>query len=249
MRRLISADMNRILRKIPLLLGFVIATAILILSVLVFQFLYGAYATVFTYSVCVVLPATELLFSIITFLCVYGDEVRSMAMISAIGRGLTREKVIFAKFLDTVMISALMNAALMLVIFIIQLISGAEVDHTQAVMIYCSVFTVFYRTIGYVAIATLFLIISWNVPFSTIMLAACSILIPGFMFLFKDTRLIATYHIDRIFLDAIGNMALTDLVLGLTREGLFLYLKGFLLYTVLSMIITILVFRKKELEF
>ena len=249
MRRLISADMNRILRKILLLAGFILAAAILILSVLIFQYVYGADASIFTYSVCLVLPGTELLFSVITFLCVYGDELRSMAMTSAIGRGLTREKVIFAKFLDTVIISALMNAALTLVIVVLQLIYGPEIDHTQMIMIYCSVFTVFYRTIGYVALAALFLFISWNIPFSTIALATISILIPGALLLFKDTGLITTYHIDRYFLSTIGDMALTDLVLGLTKEAILLYLKGFLLYTVLSMIITILVFKKKELEF
>ena len=39
------------------------------------------------------------------FTCVYGDELKSGTMITAIGRGLSRTKVILAKFIDTLVLS------------------------------------------------------------------------------------------------------------------------------------------------
>ena len=249
MRRLISADINRIMHKKTLWISLILGIVLLAVAVAGYKFTFVWDGTVFADAIFLMLYFLEFTFGLLTFLFVYGDEVSSMALITAIGRGLTREKAVLAKFLDTVIVTLVMNVILTLFIFIFQLAFGADLTHDQAVWVYFAVITGLYQCLGYLTISALFLFITWNIPLAVLIYTACSILIPGAFLLFSDTTLVAQYHIDRYYYGTMADMALTDIVLGLPAEGASLYLKGFLTYVVLALILTILSFRKKELDF
>ncbi len=249
MRRLISADINRIMHKKLLWICLGLGILLLGASALGFKVAFVWDGSIFTYAMGFAIPFLEFVFGILTLVYVYGEEVRSMTMITAIGRGLTREKLILAKFLDTVIISVMLNAVMSLFIFIFQLISGAGLTQSQGTLVYLTVFTGLYRTLGYLTVSALFLFITWSIPLSVLVYSAFNLLIPTAFLLFPDSTPVAVLHIDRYYFGSIAGMALTDFVLGLPTEGAALYLTGFLAYILLPLLLMMLVFRKKELDF
>ena len=249
MRRLISADINRIMHKKLLWICLGLGILLLGASALGFKIAFVWDGSIFTYAMGFAIPFLEFVFGILTLVYVYGEEVRSMTMVTAIGRGLTREKLILAKFLDTVIISVMLNVVMSLFIFIFQLISGAGLTHSQGTLVYLTVFTGLYRTLGYLTVSALFLFITWSIPLSVLVYSAFNLLIPTAFLLFPDSTPVAVLHIDRYYFGSIAGMALTDFVLGLPTEGAALYLTGFLAYILLPLLLMMLVFRKKELDF
>ena len=249
MRRLISADINRIMHKKLLWICLGLGILLLGASALGFKIAFVWDGSIFAYAMSFAIPFLEFIFGILTLVYVYGEEVRSMTMVTAIGRGLTREKLILAKFLDTVIISIVLNVVMSLFIFIFQLISGAGLTQSQGTLVYLTVFTGLYRTLGYLTVSALFLFITWSIPLSVLVYSAFNLLIPTAFLLFPDSTPVAVLHIDRYYFGNIAGMALTDFVLGLPTEGAALYLTGFLAYILLPLLLMMLVFRKKELDF
>ena len=159
MRRLIRADLRRILSK-P---GFYVCPAILFAL-----FLYGLvrepveydsyYSSLdvqltYLYPFLVLLPV---------FTCVYADELRSGTMIPAIGRGLSRAKVILAKFIDTVILSF---AFCLFFLVTDQITFGrfsVVLTKVQELRILSAYVSSWLQIVGYCAFAAIFVYLTWN---------------------------------------------------------------------------------------
>ena len=159
MRRLIRADLRRILAK-P---GFYICPVILFAL-----FLYGLfrepvdydsyYASLdiqlfYLYPFFVLLPV---------FTCVYGDELRSGTMIPAIGRGLSRTKVILAKFLDTLILSLGFYLFFLLTDQITFDRFSVVLTKVQVLRVFSAYAAAWLKNLGYCAFAAVFVYLTWN---------------------------------------------------------------------------------------
>lgn len=159
MRRLIRADLRRILAK-P---GFYVCPVILLAF-----FVYGLFADPvdydsyyasldlqlsFIYPFLVLLPV---------FTCVYGDELRSGTMIPAIGRGLSRTKIILAKFLDTLILSLGFYLFFVLTDQITFDRFSVVLTNVQVLRIFSAYAAGWLQMLGFCVFAAIFVYLTWN---------------------------------------------------------------------------------------
>lgn len=159
MRTLIRADLRRILAK-P---GFYICPLILFAL-----FVYGLFKSPveydsyydsldiqlnYLYPFLVLLPV---------FTCVYGDELKSGTMITAIGRGLSRKKVIIAKFIDTLVLSLAFCLFFLLMDQITFDRFSVVLTKVQVLRIFSAFAAAWLQILGYCAFAAIFVYLTWN---------------------------------------------------------------------------------------
>ena len=159
MRSLIRADLRRILSK-P---GFYICPAIFFAL-----FLYGLFSEPveydsyyssldiqlsYLYPFIVLLPV---------FTCVYGDEMRSGTMISAIGRGLSRTKVILAKFIDTLILSLGFCLFFLLMDQITFDRFSVVLTKVQILRVFSAYAASWLQILGFCTFAAVFVYLTWN---------------------------------------------------------------------------------------
>ncbi|MCR5138478.1 MAG: hypothetical protein K6C12_15525 [Oscillospiraceae bacterium] len=152
MRRLIRADLRRILAK-P---GFYICPVILL--ALFFYGLFGEPVDYDSYYANLDLQLSYILpFFVMlpVFTCVYGDELRSGTMIPAIGRGLSRTRVIVAKFIDTLLLSLAFCLFFLLTDMITFSRFSVVLTKIQAMRIYSAYAAAWLKIQGYCAFAAI----------------------------------------------------------------------------------------------
>ena len=119
MRRLIRADIRRILKKPSVMILFCIALAFLGFHVIGSFLAYEKDPVVPVKDLISHMGMPELVIGLVILFGVYSDDFRSMSYSSVIGRGLTRSKLVLAKLLDTVILAALISPIANTGIFII----------------------------------------------------------------------------------------------------------------------------------
>ena len=159
MRSLIKGDLRRILAK-P---GFYICPAIVFAL-----FLYGLFTEPVDYdsysaSLDIQLFYLYPFFVLIpVFTCVYADELRSGTMIFAIGRGLSRKKVILAKFIDTLLLSLVFYLLFLLMDLITFDRFSVVLTKMQVLRILSAYAAAWLKLLGYCAFAAVFVYLTWN---------------------------------------------------------------------------------------
>ncbi|MBQ8076064.1 MAG: hypothetical protein IJ237_08780 [Oscillospiraceae bacterium] len=159
MRRLIRADLRRILAKPGFYICPLISFALFIYGLFSSSIEYDSYYSNLDIQLAYIYPFLVLL---PIFTCVYGDELRSGTMITAIGRGLSRTKVILAKFIDTVLLS------LAFVLFFL-LMDQITFDRFSVVLTKVQILRVFsayaaawLQILGFCTFAAIFVYLTWN---------------------------------------------------------------------------------------
>ena len=96
------------------------------------------------------------------FTCVYGDELRSGTMIPAIGRGLSRTKIILAKFLDTLILSLGFYLFFLLMDQITFDRFSVVLTKVQILRIFSAFASAWLKILGYCAFSAIFVYLTWN---------------------------------------------------------------------------------------
>lgn len=240
MRRIIRGDIRRVLLK-P---GFYVLPVIYLvfsLSGLSSGKEYGfedMYTTmVFAYKYIVsyfaILPV---------FMGIYVDELKSDALVIAIGRGMSRKKIILAKFLDGVILTVLLFAVFFasdLVTFAFYMITPTSLQMTRAALL---VVAACVKAIGAMGFASIFVYLSWN--------ASAGIVVEIITVAFAQTALNWIQEHLRIPLLDISLIGQADQACANLAAGKpwFIQSGAVILYLALFIVISIVVFNRKELE-
>ena len=96
------------------------------------------------------------------FTCVYGDELKSGTMVTAIGRGLSRTKVILAKFLDTLVLSLTFCLFFLLMDQITFDRFSVVLTKVQILRIFSAFASAWLKILGYCAFSAIFVYLTWN---------------------------------------------------------------------------------------
>ena len=236
MSKLIKADLRRILRK-NILYIFTVLLAI------------AAIATKNGKTPGQQIDAMEammdglgiILISIPVLLCVYGDEFRSGSMQIAIGRGVSRTKIIVAKFLDCVILSLVSALLLSVIIFIKNALTGLPISEKQSVMLFVYALLIVVKACGYFAISAFFMMMSFSI--------AGGLMIDLFMLMFFDRILKAIQYKLKIGLYDMSLSGLTEDAYRAISAGSF---PGMLIVAIVIIVVVIgataFTFNRKELE-
>ena len=247
MKNLIFADVKRILRK-P---SYWIVLGICLLISLLWTIQSkgdGLSGLSFASNQGTAIKTMNLFIGIAIYVSVYADEFTSNSMQCLIGRGISRRRLLIAKFINCVIVTFISYGIYTLFITIVGLGMGAKMNASESSFLYISILVNAFTVLGYATISMIILFWSKNVAYAT--------LVDAFLLFAGDTLLsglnaipvINLLHIDRhIFAHAL-ECAKVDLLLtgGTAIFTMFWHVAKI---CAVSIILAYLLFRKKELDF
>ncbi|MBQ8076065.1 MAG: hypothetical protein IJ237_08785 [Oscillospiraceae bacterium] len=249
MRRLIRADIRRILKKRSVILLFLIALGYLCFQVIGSFLAYEQDPFVAVQNMMSKIAMPEIILGLVILFGVYADDFRSMSYSCVIGRGLTRSKLVLAKLLDTVILSVFMYGIITLILSLSLKLMGCTFTPRLSRAFYMTVLVTVYKTVGYIALSSMILYITNNIPLSTIFLLLLYIAVPFSTLLFSLNPQVKAFHVERIHYAGIADNAFSDLLFGSVGMAIGKLLLGLVVYLGLVLFVTIKIFDKKELEF
>lgn len=184
------------------------------------------------------------------FLSIYSDDFKSKAMQIAIGYGIDRNKIILTKAIETVILSVISGVLLGVLVTVVPKILGLTLTHEQFLELTLGALTGILKIIVYVGISTILVYHYQNAMYGTI----------SFVLLGSGTvGMILNLILSQQFVvDLVGNLTEHMFTTLLAMEKLNYMTKGsfnitsiieIILYMVIPVIVSMIIFRKKELEF
>ncbi len=249
MRKLLTADITRVATKI---MPWILLAASYVLFVVII--LDGIDDSVdLAYFFLDIVQTCDSHFSLIigfgALMGVYADEFKSMAMIGVIGTGMSRDKFVIGKLLDVAIYTFALQVLTIIFILIVKSIFGVTLDDIQTRFLLCLFISDFIGNIAYVAVAAIFYFLSENAAVGLVAYIAAEVIVPATLSLLDMMPGLAKYRLYSYYLTGMIGSIGSDFIIGDIGgclSGLFLVIS---IYIVATTVITILIFRKKELEF
>ena len=250
MKNLIRGDIRRIMCKKSLWVAFV--AALLTNILLVMFYLFGMNYSSINYMQGNLDGLSDfggMIIGIAVFLAVYADDFKSMTIISIIGRGNSRLKIIIAKFINSIIITLMLYAVYALEVFVMTKAMGIALLPDERLALCLGVLSGIYVTIGYVTMAAIVIYASGNIAFSVFMLVMFYLIIPNVLPLTSMLPVVKSIHLERYDYSGLCSNGLANIILGMTSRGVAILIFSFILYVGASLAIIYAVFNKKELDF
>ncbi len=245
MRNLIVSDILRILKKKTY---WIVLGIVLLLSVVsVLQSRTSVFTNIISQRTNIQNTGSVIL-GICIFLSVYADEFSSRSMQCIIGRGLSRSKLQIAKFLDCVILTINSYVLWAIWVMLLNLIFRTNMGSFETTVLYTTFFTSALQAISYATISAIFLYKSSNVAAATVIEILFYIVFYTFIHMISSSAPLAPLIIlERNSLTGKLNSIYTSIILGQSSIGLIANV--IIVFVGGALIISILIFRKKELEF
>ena len=248
MKSLIFADVKRILRKPSYWIVLGICLLISLFWTVRANNGGGMSGLSFASNQGTAIKTMNLFIGIAIYVSVYADEFTSNSMQCLIGRGISRRRLLIAKFVNCVIITFISYGIYTLFITITGLIMGVKMNGAESGFLYSSILTNAFTVLGYATISMIILFWSKNVAYATLvdafLLFAGNTLMSGL----NAIPVIKFWHIDRhVFTHALECAKVDLLLTGGT--AIFTLLWHVAKICAISLILAHLLFRKKELDF
>ena len=246
MRNLIKGDLIRTLRKVSFWILFLIMSGVdgLLLMTTLNKGLHDDFS--FFAAATTYITTGSFVFCLNTLISVYADEFKSSAYITVIGKGLSRTKLVIAKFIDCHILLIIQYVLSSVVI----LAMGAIMGHTlRGHFLGIYVFTMLSSgstALISVAFATIFAFLTERIP-TTLAAYFVSIFIGGVIPAVLNFMPVRIFF-SRYYFDSLNSSALTDFIFGNYAKSICVTIVTFCIYVGIPLFLSTLVFRKKELE-
>lgn len=250
MKNLIKGDIRRIMCKRSFWIAFI--ASVLVNFVIVLFYLFGRNYSSLNYLQGNIDGMGDLggtVLGVAVFLAVYADDFKSMTIISVIGRGNSRLKVILAKFINSVLVTLLLYAIFSVQVLITTKVMGIELSPDESLALGLAIFRGIFLTIGYVTIAAIVIYATGNMPFSVFMIVMFYIVVPTVLVVTSTLPILKNIHLERYDYSGLTSAGISDIILGMPASGIFTLLLAFIIYVGGSLAIIYAVFNKKELDF
>ena len=248
MKDLILADIIRILRK-PTYRGTLIVVFIITLSVALrtrFNVWNG-----FTYAsnqYTMQSLVMELVMAVMIFLSVYADEFTSNSMQTLIGHGVSRFKLLLAKFIDCVIVTVFSYMAYMVFVLLLGLVMGAGISLEETGFLASGIMAGAVKTIGFATVSMIVLYWTKNVAFATLADIILTAAAPLIFDIFKKIPAVKFLHLENRLFPGVIDCARASLMLG-DNGAILTILWELIKVCAVSILISYLLFKDKELEF
>ena len=250
MKNMIRADIRRIMCKKSFWVVF--AIAILTDIALVMFHLYSKKYSSFSFmtgNTSAICNFCGMLIGIAVFLAVYADDFKSMTLISVIGRGNSRLRIILAKFINSVIITVVLFAIMALNIFILSKAMGISMLPDERLCVILVIIYGTYVTIAIVTIGAIVIYASSNIPFSLFMIVMLYFVIPVALRFSSTVSFLEGLHLERYDMNGLALSGFSDIILGMVPSGIATLIGTFVIYVGGALAIIYAVFRKRELDF
>ena len=247
MRRIILGDLKRVLAKKSVGITFII-----FLIVLTVRTLMGFYDEgipfVAVKNMLQLQNITGILLGVVMFNAIYADDFRAMSYVTVIGRGISRTKYILAKLSDIIILSVIMYGV-MCIVATLCLSVVCSFTHTLATVWFGAFVITIYKTVGFMALASMILFITNNIPLGTIVYVLLYFLAPSSELLLGFNENIRRLHLERLHYEGLGESAFTDILFGSYGAAAVKILFGLIIYFGGVLVVTNIIFDRRELEF
>lgn len=250
MKNYILADISRLIRRVPriilLILTYIAAMCYLIYSSR--STVWNSVSFITSFSACITILG--MVICLIEFMFVFASDFKAKVMQMAIGRGLSRPKVVLAKFLEAGIMDIMSLVILCVLSLLFGLATGIHMNGTQAYELAVTFVMTVVEKLIYTAITSIFLFLLQNAGLAALIYVIVALdpisYLWSFLSMSPSFKLIVTLHFRDYCYGTICGLFKSNLILGKFNFGA---LAGILIYLVGAYLITVAVFRKKELEF
>lgn len=245
----IAADLRRIFRKQSFLGAFGAFAGCF--AILVFIYWNPRFtAEMYVSKMTGFMSFFPLVVGLLTFLSVYADDFKCRSMQIAIGYGMPRGRILLAKLLESAVLLLAASAGMAVLLAAAPLLLGLAPTPQQTASLVLTAAAELLRALGYGAISAVAVFLTQNATGGTILYVLLSS---------KTVYIIATMLLGQDFLrDTVGDLTKylytamlytckADLVQG--GQPYLCLMLALLVYIVLPTVISVVGFRKKELEF
>ena len=261
MRSLVKADMKRIMVKILPWLLLAAAYAYMAVSLITGIDTSPDRNFAFLQKVVERTSVVNLIIGFAALLGIYGDEFKSMAMITVIGKGLTRAKFVFAKFIDTLILVALMTGITAIYVVILKNALGVTLNGTETGFLINMFIFNSIELVMFVTIASIFYFLSENAAVGLFAYLAFMQIIPVTLTFFMQiipvtltfakmlSPWFANHKLDKLYVSGLISTVSSNLIIGDIVGAFLVILPTIAIYIGGALLINILVFSRKELDF
>ena len=180
---------------------------------------------------------------------VYSDEYRNMTMIATIGRGISRKKYVLAKFLDGMLLTMLCFSLFAVFSAVLQLAFSVSLSRRELFFLAMAYISDAVSLVACMTMASIAFYLTHNVVLGVIAFLTVTVIIPVSMQVASLIPFIARFRPDMYSLDGVVSMAKSAFIMGNTGYGILISLAGIAVYIVAALILSMIVFEKKELDF
>lgn len=249
MRKLVQADIDRILRRKALWIMVVAIFFIVMMAIFNRVFRAPDQGSGFAVAACDGISLVGLYVGFFLILNIYADDFKSMTFINVVGRGISRDKLILAKFIDCLVILFNMYVIAGLMTLFMKITTGTLLTPTQSKYLFLNSLANLLCITAAVMIAAFFFYMTENAVMGVIVYIICTIILPMVLKLVGLLPGLAGYHLERYYFYGFASAGITDFMIGDVLKGLGAMLGIVVIYIGGSLAATILLFRKKELDF
>lgn len=180
---------------------------------------------------------------------IYTDEFKSMVMIGVIGRGITREKFVLTKFLD--LLALMFQMQLLTALYVLILKTAFNITFNSVEFRYFILMFIFdfFEAVSFVTIAAVFYFLSENAAIGMFAFLAFKIIVPVSLALIEMFSRFGKYHPNQYYISGISTSAFSSIIIGDVGDGLVHLFYLITVYIIGALMLTIFIFKKKELEF
>ncbi|MBQ8946350.1 MAG: ABC transporter permease [Lachnospiraceae bacterium] len=192
--------------------------------------------------------AAELMLGIMIYISVYADEFTSNSMQALIGRGVSRFKLLIAKYIDCVVITVISFALYLAGMLLMGFILGAHLSGEEILFLSVRILVGIVKTIGFATVSMIVLYLTKNVAFATITDVVLTALSNMLAEPLTKLPVIKFMHFENKVFSGAVDCAASSIMLG-NRAAVFTILWELVRISAVSVLISYLFFRKKELDF
>ena len=247
MTALIKADLYRILRKKSLWLTIALAAALFTAIAIAAKLRAGtgfgfvSRENIFTENA---LPA---IFGAAVFIGIYTDEFTAKSMQAAIGRGVSRLRIIAAKIISCFVLTVIICIPAVLYLLLLSVVTGAGLTAADISWLLLTFMKSAYVVALSVPLAAVIIYLTDNRALSVFAAIALLLIIPLFISLLETNVLFHNLHPSRYTIEGFARRGFSDIMLG--GSGIGTLIAGFALYTAAAYLLSALVFARRELDF
>lgn len=246
----LCADMKRLARRFPRWLLVLLALGALAIFVVIMGQvgLYGRWSS-FTYLTTfktMILPLS-LIVGLSEIIFVFGDDIKAKTMQASVGAGLPRWGLVTCKFIETCAFSFvdIVFYGVLTVLFGYVFQAPLSGEQLQEVSVY--LFVEWLKVIGYTSLTMILIFFKRSLALSVLLYIALFARVIDKVVGFIITRgPMESLHLDRYTMSAFLNTLRTFLIGGASGLKPFLAVLAYILF---GCLVTMLLFRKRELEF
>ena len=182
------------------------------------------------------------LFPIAVFIFVYGDEFKAGVIHSIIGRGMSRAKIVTAKYIDCLILQLICIIPLLLIAYLKNAISGLPISPQQNIDLFWSFVFMYLQSAGCLAFGTMALFLTMSVAGGMVTLITFIMVVADGLKMIQDYIPLRVYD---FYYDGLVDKAKADLMVGSAPWQL---IPAIAIYIVGVLILTGVLFDRKELD-